>query len=176
MLEEYNLLLTAMRGEEFSLLRQLEALNLGVFKSANFKDVILGKVEDVEAFLKRIEEETIFGLARVMYIENWIDFELENFEIEVFKAIKDRLQEIKQGQSFCVRISRRGLKGKLNSQQAEKKLGSLIWKELEARGIEPKVNLKEPDWLINIETIATKAGISIISKAKRKAHFYLRGR
>ncbi len=176
MFEEYNVLLTAMKGEGFNLLRQLEALNLGFFKTADFKDVILGKVEDVEAFLKRVEEETIFGLARVMYIENWVDFKLENFEEEVFKAIKDRLQEIKQGQSFCVRISRRGLKGKLNSQQAERKLGSLIWKELEARSIQPKVDLKDPDWLINIETLASKAGISMISRAKREAYFYLRSR
>jgi tRNA(Ser,Leu) C12 N-acetylase TAN1 len=178
--EEYNVLLTAIKGEELNLLRQLEALNLGVFKSTDFKDVILGRVEDVEAFLKRIEEETIFGLARAMYIETWIAFKPDNFEEEVFKAIKDRLQNIKEGESFCVRISRRGLKGKLNSQQAERKLGSLIWKEIEARGrgrgsgIKPKVDLKEPDWLINIETLANKAGVSMVSKARRKAHFYLR--
>jgi len=51
-------------------MKLLESLKeLGEFHKADFRDVIIGKVEHLEAFLQELEKRSIFTLSRVVPIE-----------------------------------------------------------------------------------------------------------
>jgi tRNA (guanine10-N2)-dimethyltransferase len=69
--------------------------------------------------------------------------------------------------NFCVRVS--GFKG-------EKKVASLIFKNLEKSGIKPKVNLKSPETLVEVYKIRDKYYVGVVEKEidksflKRRAH------
>ncbi|MDH5439444.1 MAG: hypothetical protein OEY31_02420 [Candidatus Bathyarchaeota archaeon] len=56
-------MLTAYRYGERELLEELR--ELGDFSRTDFRDVIRGKVEDLEVFLVELEKRNIFPLSRV---------------------------------------------------------------------------------------------------------------
>ena len=58
-----ELVLTAYRYRERELLEELT--ELGDFSRTDFRDVIRGKVEDLEVFLGELEKRSIFSLSRV---------------------------------------------------------------------------------------------------------------
>ena len=60
--------------------------------------------------------------------------------------MKPFIERIEKGESFCVKVERRGLKGSISSQKFAEELGAFIFATLKERdGIEPRVNLKDPD-------------------------------
>jgi tRNA(Ser,Leu) C12 N-acetylase TAN1 len=61
------------------------------------------------------------------------------------------------------------MKGVLSSKDLEREIGSHIYNKLKERdGIEHKVDLKDPDKMLVIETIGNIAGMALISKEDRK--------
>jgi tRNA(Ser,Leu) C12 N-acetylase TAN1 len=139
-----EVLLTSRRYEERELLKQLK--ELGDFYQTGFRDVVRGKVENFEAFMRGIEKRRILALSRVVPIEKSFHFSPSTVVKEFCKAVKPFLEKIKKGEPFCVIVERRGLKGAFSSQEVAREVGTFISKALEERdGEKPKVKLDDPD-------------------------------
>src|SRR2546430_1478556 len=78
------------------------------------------------------------------------------------------------GGSFFVRLERRGLKGRLHTPTVERALGDHVWRALEARGHTPRVEFKDPDAVLVLETIGDEAGIAVITRALRAQHPFVK--
>ena len=168
-----EVVLTSHLYRERELLEQLRAL--GDFYQTSFRDVIRGNVENLEAFLCELEKRSIFALSRILPIEKSFTFSARNVAEEFCEAVKPLLEKIQKGESFCVRVERRGLKGAFSSQEVAKEVGTFISKALEERdGRKPKVNLGDPDMAVVFETLGTWCGVGIISKEMRQKYFYLK--
>lgn len=155
------------------MLEQLK--ELGDFQKTSFKDVVRGRVENFEAFLRELEKRKLSTLSRVVPIEKSFTFSLRKVTEEFCGAVKPLLKKIRKGESFCVRVERRGLKGTFSSQEAAKKVGTFISESLEKRdGEKPKIDLTEPDKAVVFETLGRWCGVGIISKKMRKKCFYLK--
>jgi len=168
-----EVVLTAHRYGERELLEQLK--ELGDFYQTSFRDVIRGKVENLEAFLQEIEKRSILTLSRVVPVEKSFIFSPERVAEEFCETVEPLIEKIRKGESFCVIVERRGLKGAFSSQEAAKEVGTFISKALEERDEgKPKVNLRDPDKAVVFETLGRWCGVGIISKEMREKHFYLK--
>jgi len=165
--------LTSHRYGERELLEQLK--ELGDFYKTSFRDVIRGKVENLEAFLQELDKRSILTLSKVVPIEKSFIFSPANIVEEFCEAVKPLLKKIRKDESFSVIVERRGLKGVFSSKEIAKEVGTFISKALEERdGEKPRVNLRDPDTAVVFETLGRWCGISIISKKMREKHFYLK--
>lgn len=149
-----------------------ELSELGVFEETGFRGIIKGEVESLEKFLKELEERikmSFLPVSRVIPIEEWFYFSPENFLEIVKERIKKYLERISVNETFCIRVERRGMKGIFSSKDLEREIGSYVYTLLKARdGVEHKVDLKDPDKMIVVETIGNIAGLALISKENRK--------
>jgi len=168
-----QLILTSHRYRERELLEQLR--KFGDFYQTGFRDVIRGEVENPEAFLKDLEKRDVFALARIAPTETSFIFSPASVVEEFCEAVKPLLNEIRKGESFCVKVERRGLTGAFSSQEIAKEIGTFISKTLEERDKEkPKVNLRDPDKAFVFETLGKWCGVGIVSKDMRQRYFYLK--
>lgn len=147
----------------------------GDFRRTRFKDVIRGRVENIEVFLQNLERRSIFTLSRVVPIEKSFNFSHESVVEEFCEAVKPLLNKIQKGESFSVIVERRGFKGAFSSQRVAKEVGTFISKALEERdGEKPKVNLEDPDKAVIFETLMKWCGVGVIPREMRAKYFYLR--
>lgn len=168
-----EVVLTSHRYGERELLEQIR--ELGDFYRTEFKDVIRGRVENLEAFLQELEKRPIFTLSRVFPIEKSFTFSLRGVTEEFCEVAKTLLEKIRKGESFSVIVERRGLKRAFSSQEVAKEVGTFISKALEERdGEKPKVNLRNPDKAVVFETLGRWCGVGIIAREMREKYFYLR--
>ncbi|MDI6847306.1 MAG: THUMP domain-containing protein [Candidatus Bathyarchaeia archaeon] len=165
--------MTSHRYGERELLEQLR--ELGDFYQTGFKDVVRGRVENLEAFLQELEKGNIFTLSRVVPIEKSSIFSSSRIVEEFCKAVEPLLEKIRKGESFSVIVERRGLKGAFSSQEVARDVGTFISKVLEERdGEKPEVNLRDPDRAVIFETLGRWCGVGIISREMREKYFYLK--
>ncbi len=163
----WNVLLTSYENKEKDLLLELAAL--GKFERSGFRNTLVGSVESVDEFLEELKRYPSPSLSRVAPIERWFESSPSELKEKLKDAIRPLLSRIAQGESFCVRVERRGLKGILSSKELEVEIGSYIWEFLKGKyGFEPKANLTDPDKLLRIETLGNRFGIGIISKEMRE--------
>lgn len=168
-----QLILTSHRNREREILEELRGL--GNFRRTSFRDVIKGEVEDLQVFLRELKKRNVFSVSRVVAIEKSFKFSSDRVVQEFCESVKPFIERIKEGESFCVRVERRGRKGSFSSQQVAKEVGTLISAALKKRdGVEPKVDLRDPDKAVTFETLGRWCGIGVISKEMRKEYFYLR--
>lgn len=168
-----EVVLTTHRYGEREVLKQLKGL--GEFHRTEFRDVIRGRVEDFEVFLQELEKREIYDLSRVFPIERSFTFTPETVIEDFCEAVKPLLNRIQKGETFSVKVERRGLKGVFSSQEAAKQVGAFISKTLEERyGEKPKVNLKNPDKAVIFETLGRWCGVGIISRDMRNKHLYIK--
>jgi len=151
-----------------------ELSDLGVFEETGFRGVIKGEVEDLESFLKELETRirtSFLPVSRVVPIQEWFYFSPDKFLDIAKERVAKHLDRVKAGETFCVRVERRGMKGVFSSKDLEREIGSHVYSMLKERdGVEHKVDLKDPDKMIVIETIGNMAGLSLISKEDRRKY------
>ncbi|MEM2685491.1 MAG: THUMP domain-containing protein [Candidatus Bathyarchaeia archaeon] len=161
------------RGEDFVVLREIS--DLGEFKETGFRDVLQGQVEDLEAFLEELTKRRLTAVSRVIPVEEFFKFKPEDL-LEILKERARRLVDrIGEGESFCVRVERRGFKGAVSSSELERELGGYVWQFLKDKyGKPPKVDLTNPDKLISIQTIGGLCGIALVDRKLREKYPFVR--
>jgi len=157
------------RGGGFIVLREIS--DLGEFKETGFRDVLQGQVDDLETFLEELSRRQIINVSRVIPVEELFRFKPENL-LEILKEKVRRLTDrIGEDESFCVRVERRGFKGAISSSDLEKRIGEYVWQLLKDKyGKPPKVDLKNPDKLISIQTIGGLCGVALIDRRLREKY------
>lgn len=170
--DEYNILMTARRGEGDYLMEDLEGL--GEFDKSGFRDVLIGKVEDVDRFLEELNSRGFPSLSRVVPIDQSFKFDPSDFEEKLADVIAPYAEEIEAGETYEVDFTRRGYKGKINTQEVEREAGSVIWKELEGRDIEPEVDLEDPDKTVVVETIGDLCLVGLVTRRMKDKYYLLK--
>jgi tRNA(Ser,Leu) C12 N-acetylase TAN1 len=168
-----QVLLTAYNDKAKELIQELAGL--GDFWETVFPDVVRGTVDDFECFLDQLEERAPHCLSRLVPISS--SFHMLSRETdEIFKQKIRRLaDEICEGETFCIRINRRGLKGAFSPTETAEKVGRYVCTLLEEKyGIRPNVDLEDPDRALVFETVRNWCGVGSVSKDLRKQHRFIR--
>lgn len=178
-MEQWNVLATSFEGYRDLLLRVLK--KFGRFGGAGYRNVAIGRVEDVPVFLDALRDamaaEPRLGavVAKAVPIARTVRFDPAELFDALTEAARPMFPELAGG-TFHVRVERRGLKGLLHAAEVEKHVGAAAWAALEADGHAPKVSFKDPDRVLLIETIGERAGLTVIDRALRQSYDFVRVR
>jgi tRNA(Ser,Leu) C12 N-acetylase TAN1 len=170
-------LATALEGRRDALLAALRPL--GTFGGSGYRNVLVGFVPDVTAFLEAVREELLRGgllssaLARVVPVELHTEIDPADAAAMLAAAAEPLLDRLATG-TFYVRVERRGLKGKIDSAALERDVGTRLWRALEARGQVPRVVFHDPDHVLAIETLGRNAGLALLSRTLRMRYPFVR--
>ncbi|HXX74445.1 MAG TPA: THUMP domain-containing protein [Nitrospiraceae bacterium] len=173
----WNVLAAAKDHEQGRLARRLK--RLGDFRWSPYLGVLMGRVEDHQAFfdqLRRSEETEpgfLLPLARVVPLDKTVTIDAASFVPTLRAEVLNYADQIGSG-SFYVRVERRGHKGEIHGQQLEQELDHALIESLTQRGFRPRVDFKNPDVIIAIETVGDECGIGIITKSLREQYPFVK--
>jgi tRNA(Ser,Leu) C12 N-acetylase TAN1 len=174
---EWNILATAFMRRERALLKLMR--NFGEFKGSGYRDVLLGKVEDVHAFLEQMETlcreqpRKVSPLSQIVPIEKTFEFSPSDFRDGLKEAISPYAENL-ENSKFYVRIKRRGHKGELSSQEIEKEMAAFILDFIGEAGKQAQVSFEDPDKFIIVETIENRAGVGLITREMRERYPFIK--
>ena len=175
---EWNVLATAFMKKERSLLQLLR--EFGDFKGSGFRDVIIGAVENRDAFLETIESlrrehpESVRHLSQLVPIEKTFQFAVSDFREKLKEALAPYVEELENECRFYIRVKRRGHKGKLSSLEIEKEMSTFIVDALDKAGKKVQITFEDPDTFIIVETAGNRAGVGLITRAMRERYPFIR--
>lgn len=146
----------------------------------DYYNVVVMKVEDVRVFLERLailsrdHPEILNSVARTAPAMRSFDFQSkEEFEQKARETVLSWAAAL-AGNTFFVRLHRRGCKSSLPSQDEERLLDKAILEALAAEGTPGRVGFENPDAVIDIETIDKRAGLSLWTRDDLRRHPLLR--
>ena len=172
-MKEWNILATATREQERYLLRFLN--EYGEFKGSGFRDVVLGWVEEIDAFLRALEnlrEENpikLNPLSQIVPLEKTFHFDLSDFKDKLKEILSSYVDRI-ENKKFYLRVKRRGHKGEISSLEVEKEVADFIMGSLEKAGKKAQVSFNDPDCILIVETIGNWAGVGFITREMKEKY------
>ena len=175
----WNVLATSLEGRRDALLIALR--RLGKFRGGGYRNVVVGRVADQTELLDRVREMLAgdpllpTALAKIVPIELTVRFD-PNDPLLALAAAAERFVDRLSARSFFVRLERRGFKGRLHSPTLEREIGERVWRALEARGERPRVDFRDPDEIIVVETLGEDAGLALLSRELRKTYPFVKVR
>ncbi len=167
----WNVVLTAKDHEQRHLARLVKGL--GEFWWTSFLGVLVGLVEDHEAFcdqLRRREADTpefLHPLSRLVPIDRTFPFQAETLSVQLEPAVLAYADRIDSG-SFYVRVERRGHAGTIHSQPLEQELDRVLMEYLRAQGAAPRIDFGDADAIVVVELIGDECGIGLITRTMRE--------
>ena len=173
----WNIVVTCQQGGQRAVRRALHPLVR--LRRAGFRNVLVGRVDDVQAFLTGVAELLEHrpglraSLGKVLPVERTFVVDVPRFQEQLAEeaaALVDRLV----GLSFHVRVERRGHKGIINTQATELALGESLYGALTARGCNPTVTFTDPDVVVAVELIGEVAGVELLTRATRQQFPFVR--
>jgi len=176
-IEAWNVLATAKDRDQRHLARRLKGL--GDFRWTRFRGVLIGRVEDHEAFfeqLRRAEEDRpgfLAPLAKLVPIERTFRFAVDDFPARLQEATLAYRARIGSG-SFYVRLERRGHGGEIHSQRLEQMMDRAIQETAAVHGLTPTVDFKDPDVIVVAETVDDICGVGAITRSVRTRFPFVR--
>ncbi len=173
----WNVLATAKNHEQGHLARLLK--RFGDFGWAPYLGVLIGRVEDHEAFFEQLRrgEESAPGflrpLARLVPLDRTFLFTTDTLIPLLKEELVGHIDHIGSG-SFHVRLERRGHKGVIHSQQIEQELARIVADVQAQRGYIHRVDFKDPDVIIAIEIVGNECGVGFITKSMRERYPFVK--
>ena len=167
----WNVVVTAKDHEQRHLARCVK--RLGDFWWTSFLGVLVGRVEDHEAFyeqLRRSEEQRpgfLRPLARLIPIDRTFTFQVYHLMAQLDRTVLAYADRIDSG-SFYVRIERRGHAGDIHSQLLEQQLVRTLLAHLREKGAAPLIDFKDPDAIVAVELIGDECGVGLITRTTRQ--------
>jgi tRNA(Ser,Leu) C12 N-acetylase TAN1 len=141
----------------------------GEFKGSGYRDVVIGKVEDVNTFLETLRQEKpekLRSLSQIVPIERTFQFELSDFREKLREAISPYVELVEHSR-FYVRVERRGHKGEISSLEVEQEMDAFVLEALKNTGKLAQVSFKDPEKIIIVETIENRAGVGLITRERK---------
>jgi tRNA(Ser,Leu) C12 N-acetylase TAN1 len=159
--------------------RALRALQkLGMAERSPYHNVLVMKVDDpvvlLEALEKRTEENPALydAISRVAPAMRDFDFLSEAEFIEKAKSIIREWLPRLAGRSFHVRLRRRGTIHELRTQDAERLFNDAVVDATTQMATSSKISFTDPDVVIAIDTVDTRAGLAMWTR-EDLARFHL---
>lgn len=142
-------------------------LPLGVISDTDFYNVLVMRVANPALFLEILEQELSAqpgyrtALARVLPVTESFQFQSpQEFERKAEDVASAMVKQV-EGSRFHVRMHRRGFKGRLSSQEEEVFLDHCMVAAMNERGMEGQIDFDDPDWILALETVGQRAGMSV---------------
>jgi tRNA(Ser,Leu) C12 N-acetylase TAN1 len=173
----WNVLATAKNHQQRHLVRLLKGL--GDFWWSPFLGVLLGRVEDHEAFfdqLRRYEEDrpgSLHPLAKLVPLVAVFSFRPDTLADQLRAAVLS-YRALINGGSFHVRIERRGHAGEIHAQALEQELDRSLLEALREQDTAPRIDFKDPDVIIAVEFVGDECGVGALTKRMRERYSFLK--
>jgi tRNA(Ser,Leu) C12 N-acetylase TAN1 len=152
----------------------------GAVARTRYFNVVVMKVGDKEAFLRRLAAlvanvpDVLKFISRVVPLAHTFEFtDAQDFEAKARTLALEWLPRLAHN-SFHVRLHRRGLRDQLNSKEAEQHLDVALRDALAAAGMPGRIEFKDPDLVIDVETLGNRAGLSIWTREELLRYPFLR--
>lgn len=178
---DWNVVVTVTAGPGHEH-RVLDALRLhGDFRATSFRDVCVGRVADLAAFLEAIRTAREEGrawagfVARVIPVEQVFSFTPDTLADQLRQAVAPLVARLADG-SFCVRLERRGLQGKVPSAAIERAVGEHVHAAAEQAGLAMRTEFADPDFVIAAETLGNECGVALIPRVLRERYPFVQVR
>ncbi len=157
-----------------------EALNLlrkwGTVGRTAYYNVLAMKVANADAFLADFAAAVADSPGILNFVSHVVpahatfDFNTAvEFEARARAVALDWAPKL-QGKSFHVRLHRRGLKGVLSTPREEQSLDETLLAALEGMG---PIDFEDPDFIVQIETIDRRAGMSLWTRDQLRRYPFL---
>ena len=170
-LPDWNIVVTSRQGGQRAVRRALHPLVR--LRRAGFRNVLIGRVDDVDTFLASVAElleqrrSLASALGKILPVEHLFLIDVPRFHEQLAEEAAPLVERL-VGQSFHVRVERRGHKGVINTHAAELALGEALYGALEARGAKPTVTFSDPDVVVAVEVMGDVAGIELLTREMRQ--------
>jgi tRNA(Ser,Leu) C12 N-acetylase TAN1 len=178
---DWNVVVTAYDWRGLRSARRLLS-RYGEVARTEFHNVLVLKVADVAAFLEAISaaaEQDVSArndISRIMPAQATFAFATTAQFQEQARTIARQWAERIAGRSFHVRLHRRrgDAPARLSAQAEEQSLDDSILERLRELGQPGRIDFQDPDYVIDIETVGQRAGMSLWSRDDRKRFPFLR--
>jgi tRNA(Ser,Leu) C12 N-acetylase TAN1 len=148
----------------------------GPVAKTEFYNVLVVKADDPQAMLDTLVEEQLSDPRRYAWIgrvvpvkEGFLFQSPDEFDAKARERLRALLPNL-AGKRFHVRLHRRGFKGRLSSQHEEQALAAFLLDGLAAAGTSGSIDFDDPDAVVDIETVAQQAGISLWTRDQLKRY------
>jgi tRNA(Ser,Leu) C12 N-acetylase TAN1 len=153
---------------------------LGPVDRSPYHNVLVMAVEDPIALMQAIERRTeespalYDAISRVAPAQHCFEFHsADEFLAAATQVVREWAPRL-VGQSFHVRLHRRGSKHELRSPDVERHLDEVLLDALAKAGTPGHVSFSDPDAVIPIDTIDDRAGVSLWTREDLARHRLLR--
>jgi tRNA(Ser,Leu) C12 N-acetylase TAN1 len=177
-MRDWNVVVTVNEGGFVQAIRFLG--QLGEIAKTDFYNVLVMKSDDITGLLDEIarqtsEEPAISSfLSRIAPLTHMFHFQSpEEFEGKAREIVLN-WAAVLAGKGFHVRMHRRGFKGRISSQQAEQFLDETLLEALDKANTPAHVTFDDPDFIIAVETLGPRAGISLWARKDLVRYPFLR--
>lgn len=153
----------------------------GKVSKTDFFNVLIMQVDDIDRFLDdvrvaiSVSPNIVNILARIMPVTHTFVFQSPQQFEERAKAIVAEWIPVLSSKRFHVRMHRRGFKGRMSSQDEEIFLDRFIIDSLEEQSKPAaSIDFEDPDYIIAVDTIGQKAGLSIWTREQLHRYPFLK--
>jgi tRNA(Ser,Leu) C12 N-acetylase TAN1 len=180
-MRDWNLILTVIPGprHERTVLNQIG--RLGRFAHSPFKDVCIGRVDDVPQFLEDVHAAQASGerwatmIARVVPLERHFTFTpraLTGLPKDALAPLVDRMH----GGTFYFRLERRGLAGEIATREIERDVADHLFSIAQAQGKRLDTHFADPDYVVVAETLGEQCGVALITRELSQRYPFIQAR
>jgi tRNA(Ser,Leu) C12 N-acetylase TAN1 len=178
-MKDWNVIITVNDSESFRKARR-EFQRFGDVAPTDYHNVLVLRVPDVPKFVQHLssiietDKSLLNCVSRVAPAGFALDFQTpEEFRIKAH-AIVLGWAALLCGHSFHVRMHRRGLKSELPSPSVEQFLNDAILSAASERGAPSRIDFSDPDYVIDVETVGNRAGLTLWSRNELRRLPFLR--
>jgi tRNA(Ser,Leu) C12 N-acetylase TAN1 len=176
-MHDWNVVVSVYEGQYVQALTLLD--KLGPVSRTDYFNVLVMRIEDIAHFLETLRQwanedpEILSILARVMPVTQTFTFQtVEAFESKAREASLTFVPEL-AGKRFHIRMHRRGFKGRLLSQNEERFLDDVLLEALDKLGKPGRITFEDPDAIIAVETVDSRAGLSLWTREEMTRYRFL---
>lgn len=163
-MQDWNVVVSTREGDFNRASRFLR--RLGTVHRTGMYNVLVMKVHDVAEFLETLRghPEMLPCFGKIVPVTTTFTFQSpEEFENQAAAAARAWVTQLTD-KTFHVRMHRRGFQGKMSSQNEEHFLDHVLLEELARTGKTARITFEDPDFIIAVETVGNRAGLSLWSR------------
>lgn len=178
-MKDWNVVITVNDNDSFRKVRR-EFQRFGDIGATDYHNVLVLRVPDASKFVEHFssiietDKSLLNCVSRVTPARFAFDFlTAEDFRIKA-RSIALGWLTVLCGHSFHVRMHRRGLKSELPSPSIEQFLDDAILTAASERGAPSRIDFSDPDYVIDVETVGNRAGLTLWSRNELRRLPFLR--
>ena len=175
-MHDWNVVATARPGRYAQARAWLE--RLGPVAETGYYNVLVMRVDDPLSLPERVlaarDPDFDRAIGRLVPVVARFRFQRpEEFEARARQAAEGFADAL-AGRSFHVRMHRRGFRGRLSSQHEEQFLDHHLLETLAARGAPGRIDFRDPDAILVVESLGQEAGMSLWTREQMARYPFLR--